>query len=40
MIKRITNFFKMKNNNYQLFNKQYRNGYNRLWINSLHNYSP
>lgn len=40
MIQYISNFFKIKSYNYQPFNKQYRDGYNRLWINNLRNYSP
>jgi hypothetical protein len=37
----IINFFtqKQKQNN-TIFSQQYRNGYNKLWINSLRNYKP
>jgi hypothetical protein len=35
----ITNFFTQKQNK-TIFSKQYRNGYNKLWINSLRNYKP
>jgi hypothetical protein len=39
----IINFFTQKENkkeNNTIFSEQYRNGYNKLWINSLRNYKP
>jgi len=35
----IINFFTKKQNK-TIFSKQYRNGYNNLWINTLRNYRP
>lgn len=40
MFECVSKFFKSKNNNYTVFDKQYRNGYNKLWINKLRNYCP
>ena len=39
MFECIIKFFTEKQNR-TVFNKHYRNGYNKLWINSLRNYKP
>ena len=36
----IINFFTTNKKDKTVFNKQYRNGYNKLWINNLRDYNP
>ncbi len=39
MLNCIINFFSIKKDK-TIFSKQYRSGYNKLWINNLRNYKP
>lgn len=36
----ITNFFTINQKDKTIFSKQYRGGYNKLWINNLRDYKP
>jgi hypothetical protein len=42
MISYIVHFFlqNQTKNKVNMFNKKYRNGYNKLWINNIQNYKP
>jgi len=40
MINIIFRFFTNDKKENKLFDKHYRNGYNKLWINTLRNYTP